>query len=145
MLESSEIRLLTEIGFLAGGRGQFEQARTIFDALIQLRPERAFPYVGLAMALLNAGRADEAVARLASARQSLESVIRAAGASPNTQALRDEHATLSAYYGLALQMAGHSAESSKILGVLAHRTGDDPAGRIARSMLGLQPVEESAP
>lgn len=144
MLESSDIRLLTEIGFLAGGRGQFEQARTIFDALIHLRPERAFPYVGLAMALLNAGRADEAVVHLASARRRVQSMMGGAGSSPGALALRDEHATLDAYYGLALQMAGHSAESSKILAGLTQRPANDPAGRIARSMLGLQPVEESA-
>jgi len=135
--------LLTEIGFLAAGRGQFEQARTIFGALIQLRPNRAFPHVGLAMAMINQGRAAEAAVALAAARRALESIVASVEVGAAGVDLRDEHATLSAYYGLALQMAGHSAESSKILGGLADRPAGDPAGRIARSMLGLRAVEES--
>lgn len=118
MLEADDARFLTEIGMLAAGRGNVQHADTIFDALRRLRPERAYPLVGLAVARLNAGRADEA-ARL------LEDAVLA---DPQ------ERAVVRAWCGLALQLAGRNAESRKALAEAATLPGE--GGALARQMLG---------
>lgn len=61
VLAPDEIRLLTEVGYLAAAQGDVPRARTIFTALRSWRPERAFPLIGLALAYMNAGRHAEAV------------------------------------------------------------------------------------
>ena len=118
VLEADDARFLTEIGMLAAGRGDVPHADAIFEALRRLRPQRAYPLVGLAVARLNAGQAEEAV-RL------LESVV-----------LTDpeEHAVVRAWCGLALQLAGRSTESRKVLNEAAALPGD--GGVLARQMLG---------
>lgn len=107
--------MLTEIGFLAAGRGDIPKAEAIFGALRSLRPQRAFAYVGLAVAYLNADRQEEAAQLL---WQSLAQVD-----DPG------ERADIEAFRGLALQLAGRHSESIKAL---------ESAGphMIALSMLG---------
>ena len=118
MLEADDARLLTEIGMLAAGRGDVQHADTIFNALRRLRPGRAYPLVGLAVARLNAGQADEAV-------HLLENVALADG---------PEQGVVRAWCGLALQLAGRRAESLKVLSEAAALPGD--GGVLARQMLG---------
>lgn len=119
VLDSDEIHLLTEIGFLAAGAGDLHRAATIFNALQQLRPERGFPLVGLAVAHLNAGKSAEAVALLE----------RVHLASPGEQALLD------AWRGFALQLSGHLDQSRRLLEtVMQHDNGDGAA--LARALLG---------
>lgn len=72
----------------------------MFDALELVRPTAAFPYVGLAMACMNAGRPDEAVAV----------VDRGLRRVP-----REEQGQLHAFRALALQLAGRAAESARAL------------------------------
>jgi thioredoxin-like negative regulator of GroEL len=100
LLDSNDIRLLTEVGFLASARADVPRAEAIFGALACVRPDRNFAYVGLAMAYLNAGRADEAAQVLG----------RGAGL-VNAQ----EAPVLEAVRALALQMAGRAAESQRVL------------------------------
>ena len=100
LLDANEVRLLTEVGFLAAARADVKRAEVIFSALERVRPDRIFAYVGLAMAYLNAGRADEAAQVLG----------RGAGL-VNSQ----EAPVLEAVWALALQMAGRSAESQRVL------------------------------
>lgn len=119
MLEADDARFLTEIGMLAAGRGDVRRADPIFNALRRVRPDRAYPLVGLAVARLNAGRAAEA-ARL------LEDVE---FADPEEQALAR------AWCGLALQLAGRGAESRRALTDAAALPGEGAA--LARRMLGL--------
>ena len=122
VLEADDARFLAEVGMLAAGRGDVPHADAIFDALRRLRPQRAYPLVGLAVARLNAGHAEDAVRLL------------------ETVALSDpeEHAVVRAWYGLALQLAGRNAESARVLTEAAVLPGD--GGLLARQMLGQ--VEE---
>jgi tetratricopeptide (TPR) repeat protein len=126
VLGADDVRLLTEVGFLAASHADAVRAKRIFGALAAARPHRAFPSVGLATAWLNAGRPDEAVAVL-------------------EQALvedRDERDTLDSWRGLALQMAGRVDESRRLLQRVADadvpesgRALSDGA-RLARHLLG---------
>ena len=46
---------------MASARADVQRAERIFGALLRVRPDRAFAPIGLATALLNAGRAGEAM------------------------------------------------------------------------------------
>jgi len=118
VLSADEIRLLTEIGFVAAGRGDVPRARQVFEALAVLRPQRAFPRIGLAVALLNAGQAREAVEVLERA--------------PLQDA--EERAMLDAWRGFALQLAARRGESLRVLSRVA--AGQGEAAALARSLLG---------
>ena len=61
MLSHDDIRMLTEIGFVASKRGWVAEAESIFRALIILRADRDFPYIGLALTLLAKGDAAAAL------------------------------------------------------------------------------------
>ncbi len=115
LLSSEEIRLLTEVGFLAAGRGDVMRAERIFGALQRLRPQRAFAPIGLSVAYMNAGRHDEAAGILAHAAAQVEPA---------------EQAELDAFRGLALQLAGRSSESVRAL----KSAGEN---HLAHTMLGL--------
>lgn len=121
-LDSDEIRLLTEVGMVLAGAGKTAPAVRLFDALAGLRPTRAFPYVGKAMALINAERAEEAVATLRHALPLAEA----------------EAPTLQAFLGFALHLAGHSAESQRQLARAAQADASIDGVRLARHMLGLE-------
>lgn len=113
-MQAEDIRLLTEVGFLAAARGDLKRAGVIFGALERLRPEAPFPYIGLAVALLNAGQSAEAVHELDSG------LLRV----PASQA-----ADLHAFRGLALQKSGRQSESLRAF----RQAGDHP---MALAMLG---------
>ncbi|MET1115649.1 MAG: hypothetical protein ABWY08_11960 [Comamonas sp.] len=124
--DPADIRLLTQVGFLAAGHGDAPRALHIFDALAVLRPNRAFAFVGLACALMNAGRAAEAVQRL--------------------QALHlpegPERDMLHAFQALALQLAGRASESTQLLRQIAARVPQEPpsdGAQLAARMLGQNP------
>jgi predicted Zn-dependent protease len=119
VLLADDARLLAEVGFLAAGAGDAARAETIFSALRRLRPGQAYPAIGLAVAWLNAGRAPDAV-RL------LESAVLADSA---------ERPLLDAWRGFALQLAGRSQESARLLEAVAR--GDGEGARLARALLGL--------
>lgn len=97
--ESHEIHVLTEIGFLAAGVGQLDHALRIFEALHLMRPLRAFPMVGKAIALMNTHQNTQAV-------ECLESIKL-----PDAQ----EQAQLDVWLGFALQQAGHHHAARRIL------------------------------
>lgn len=120
--DPADIQLLTQVGFLAAGRGNAPQAVRIFDGLALLRPQRAFAFVGLACALMNAGRAAEAVQRL-------QAVHLPDG--PEADMLHTFHA-------LALQLAGRAAESSHLLRKTARAQQQSPSegARLAARLLG---------
>ncbi|WP_222863957.1 tetratricopeptide repeat protein [Pigmentiphaga aceris] len=119
LLLPDDAKLLTEIGFLAAASGDVSRAERIFNGLARLRPGRAYPSVGLAVAWMNAGRAADAVVLLEKAQTS----------DP------EERATLDAWRGFALQLAGRISESRRVLDTLAAKDGD--AGVLARGLLGL--------
>ncbi|HYC37711.1 MAG TPA: hypothetical protein VEC19_14890 [Usitatibacter sp.] len=116
---SAQVRTLTEIGMIAAGRGMPVEALAIFEALQQLRPQRAFPYIGLALTHMNAGRPEEAVR-----------VIERDGlaACPGDTDLR-------AFLGLALKLAQRPAESVRVLEELLREHPGADSARFARSLL----------
>ena len=118
-LTSAQVRTLTEIGMLAAGHGLAAEATTLFQGLQVLRPQRAFPYIGLALASLNSGRPDEAVRVLE--REGL-------AACPGDPDLR-------AFLGLALKLAQRPAESLRVLEALVRDFPEADSARFARSLL----------
>ena len=127
MLDADEARLLAEIGMLAAEAGDVARADAIFGALRRLRPGRAYPYVGLVLARLAAGRAGEAVR-----------LLEDAGIDDP-----DERGILHAWRGLALQVMGRAAESRKVLAEAAAMPGE--GARLARRLLGLEEEEARMP
>lgn len=123
-MDSDAIRLLTEIGFLAAGKADVDRARRIFDALALVRPDRAFPFIGSATALLNTGRAREAAMLLFKAKAGLP-----AG---------NESDMVAAFLGLALQLDGRNGESVHVLRHLADAPDHEKSEgwRLARRLLG---------
>lgn len=117
-LTGAEISLLAEVGFLASAAGDVEQAGTIFTALMALRPRRAFPYIGLALAWLNAGKPGEAVAVFESA--------------PPVDAA--ELPDLAIYHALALQLASRLGESRRVLAGIDPAAASPVVTRLARGM-----------
>lgn len=131
LLDSRDIRLLTEIGFLASARGDVVRAESIFGALLHFRPEKAFPHVGVAIALMNAGRFDEAASRLGAVRLP---------AGPDADLVQAMH-------GMALQLQGRISQSQGVLHEVASRRdiqGPPSDGvRLARRLLGYSAHNQS--
>lgn len=124
MLEASDAHMLAEVGMLAASRGDVSRADIVFGGLRAARPNRAYPLVGMAVARLNAGRANDAV-------QLLE---------PVRLVEPEEQTLVQAWRGFALQLAGRRAESNRVLGEAAAASGDGAV--FARRLLGLpQDVE----
>jgi hypothetical protein len=119
--DQAAVRLLADLGFAAAGRADVAHARAIFEGLQDLRGSRAFPYIGKALAYLNAGRPDEAVAALEAAQGEVT----------------EERADIDAFLGLALQMAGQSAAGAQAFARAASGPRDSDGARLARRMLGL--------
>lgn len=118
-LSASHAHLLTEIGFLAAASGDVARAEPIFGALLAFRPMRAYPRVGLCVAWMNAGRPVAAVGVLESAPRDMPP---------------EERGLVDCWRAVALQQAGYSAESVRLLRhVLESNT---EASVLASSLLG---------
>jgi len=143
-LAPDEFRLLAEVGFVAAGRGMVDRASQIFQALIDIAPTRPLPHIGLSLALLNSGRADDALRVLERAEGWLKGAP-GSDTPPQASDPRDDYFLLRAFYGVALKLSGRTSESFRILGELTHRPEGDHAGRIARSMLGISHLQEVTP
>lgn len=115
----ADLQLLQDLAFIAAGGAFVADTDALAAGLAQLRPGSAGPDIARALARLNAGRADEAVTCLQGSGEP-------AAADGHEQALRQS------FLGLALQLAGRSADSRRVLeAVAAH-----PAAGVARAMLG---------
>lgn len=115
-IEPEELRVLTQIGFIAAAQARVAQAEAIFAAVEMERPANAAAYVGLAMAYLVNGRVNDALL-------AIDRGLRAEG--------QADVAELHAFRGLALQLAGRTTESAKAL----RQAGAQP---LAQAMLGSQ-------
>ena len=100
LLDSKEIHLLTEVGFLAAAKSDLKRSVIIFSALKRLRPEGLFVYVGWACALMNSQQHEAAIEVLSRGVERVE---------------KEDLATLQAFLALAYQLAGRSSESSKAI------------------------------
>jgi TolB-like protein len=106
----------------------FDEAVRIERATLAEQPDALPALVPLALALLQLGRADDAVRELRRARE-----------------LADENILTFAFLVVALARAGHSAEAEELLAPLqerARRTGDAPYA-LAVALLGLKRDDEA--
>ncbi len=105
LMSPGEIRLLSSLGFMAARSGHVVPAIRIFEGLAVLRKDKAFPYVGLALAMICVGAYGDAA-----------HVLRERGlaACPGDPEIK-------AYLGLALQLAGRSSEAGAMTRELAAR------------------------
>jgi hypothetical protein len=95
-LDTDEIRLLHEVGLLAGARADIKSAHAIFGALELFRPSSCFPYVGLAMAQINRREHRDALVTLDRGLMMIDD--------------EEKRRTLHAYRALALHLSGRIAE-----------------------------------
>lgn len=137
----AEFQRLAEIGFVAAGKGWLAQASQVFRPLIDIAPHRTLPHIGLALALLNGGKPEEAL-RVLEQAQRIVSNSETPASEAELSDRRDDSALIQAFYGVALKLAGHTTESFRILEGLSGRPSHDRAGRIARSMLGMVQMQE---
>lgn len=100
VLVGDDQRLLAEIGFMAATAGHDTAALAIFTNLRMLSPTRSYPYLGLAMAHMAAGRAERAVQLLRDEAMS---------------AVDDADRELELFLGLALHVARREEESRRVL------------------------------
>ncbi|WP_153100010.1 tetratricopeptide repeat protein [Paraburkholderia hayleyella] len=123
-LDSDEIRLLTSIGFIAASVGALRYATEIFEALRVLRPGAPFPYIGIAVAMMNAGRPADAALFLQR---------HATPACPTD-------VTLQTFLALAQRQSGENGRSEKLLGDIVQRK-DTLASerRLAQTLLANPP------
>ena len=135
LLDPDDIRLLTQIGFMAAARADVQRAEVIFGALLHVRPERSFSHIGMATALLNAGRAGDAVTCLEKARLP-----------PGEDA-----DMVQAILGLALQLDARASEATRVLRAVA-MTAPEPQDNsmpasegtlLARRLLGETPADDA--
>lgn len=98
LMSPAEIRLLSALGFMAARSGHVVPAIRIFEGLAVLRKDKAFPYVGLALAMICVGAYGDAA-----------NVLRERGlvACPGDPEIE-------AYLGLALQLAGRTSEATVV-------------------------------
>ncbi len=98
LMTTAEIRLLSALGFMAARSGHVVPAIRIFEGLAVLRKDKAFPYVGLALAMICVGAYGDAA-----------NVLRERGllACPGDPEIE-------AYLGLALQLAGRMSEAAAV-------------------------------
>ncbi len=132
-LTAADVRLLSDIGFVASCSRQTQCAVQIFQALTLVRPLRAFPYVGLGLAYLNARQAPAALAALALGRQVL-----GGWPPPHGPEHAEELALLRVFEGIAAHADQRRAEGFQLLRQALHTAPPEgPAARLARSVLGL--------
>lgn len=115
ILDAGEVRLLTELGFVALYSGLFREAEAIFLGVKAARPHGEAGTIGLAMVRLACDRVDEAVELLRSQRRSPAS---------------------RAYLGLALARQGNHQLARKVLQGVVQRVPDTPFALLAKA--GLQ-------
>ncbi len=133
LLTSADIRLLSDIGFVAACSSQREHALQIFQALTLFRPLKAFPYLGLAVANLNAKRPADALQALALGRRVLATGV---ASSPE---IREDHAMLGMFEGIAAQADERRTEGMRLIaGALEQAPQDGAAARLGKRLLGVE-------
>lgn len=113
-LSAGEVKLLTEIGFIALWSGLFCEAEVIFRGVHAARPQGEAGAIGLAMVHLAENRVDEAIALLRSQRRSVASRV---------------------YLGLALAKYGDVRLARKTLQAAIGRAPETPFAELAHAAL----------
>ncbi|CAK0781504.1 conserved hypothetical protein [Gammaproteobacteria bacterium] len=118
-IASEWVRRVGEIGLLAAGHGEIEAAHRIFDGMVAIRPDSEYPWIGKAIAELQAGRVTEA-----------SRLLRDEALKRNPKSLEAQ-----AFLGLALTRAGFASEAETTLRVVSAADPDQAAGQMARALL----------
>jgi hypothetical protein len=141
VLTPDEVRLLSEVGFLAASAPALQvESERLFRQLIELRPRRAFAYIGLATGWLNRGRPEEAAAAMA------EGIRRQSAPwgdePPDLESFdpAEDPPMMQVFHGLTLLAARRTAEGQQVLGSLLESCDHSMALRLARGLMGL-PVD----
>lgn len=119
-LEPDEVRRLVSIGFHAVLNGKPDAAQRLFEGLSIVRPDDGFPRIGCALALMQKGRAEDAV-------RVLEEALRRG---PNDEQVR-------VFLGMSLRLANRGSQAGAVLAPLAQRSSDSAGTRFARQLLKL--------
>jgi hypothetical protein len=126
VLSAADMQLIAQIGFMACNARHGAAAYEIFEGMRELRPERTFPLIGLAMSHMSTGKPEEAVRLL------------------RDQALpaHPEDEELIVFLGLALRAAQRITESAKLLNKLLSSPGTDtPMRRLAHTLVSTPQIE----
>ncbi|MEL6681604.1 MAG: hypothetical protein AAFQ09_03050 [Pseudomonadota bacterium] len=114
LLETDDLKLLTDIGFIAVSRGLKDHAAAIFNAVQAIRPEGEAGYLGLGMIDILGGDPMAAVKTLRSA--------------PESDAVRT-------FLGIALVQSSDIGQGETMLRSVIEHAGDTPFARIAADTL----------
>ncbi len=114
LLAQDELRLLTDIGFIAASRGLKDHAVAIFEAVKVMRPEGEAGYLGLGMVdILNGDPA---------------SAVKTLKAAPHSDAVNT-------FLGIALVQSAEIQLGVKVLQSVIDSSADTPFARIATETL----------
>ncbi len=114
-----DLRLLTDIGFIAASRGLNLHARSIFTAVRSLRPQSEAGHLGLGIVDILSGDPASAVSTLSAA--------------PRTTAVNT-------FLGIALLQSAEVQRGQKILRLVVGSSAETPLARIASEALALAEV-----
>jgi len=140
ILAAEEVRLLSEIGFLAAASPVLQgESERLFRQLVELRPRRAFPYIGLATGWLNRGRPDEAASVMAEGARRQAAPWGDEPTDRDRYAPIEDPAMMQVFHGMTLLAASRIAEGQQVLGTLLESCDHPPAVRLAEGLLGRSP------
>jgi Flp pilus assembly protein TadD len=114
LFQSSDVRLLVDIGFIAQSRGLIGHAAAIFDGVLTLRPKAEAGAIGRALCDLQAGDCTAAIERLRRA--------------PPTDAAR-------LFLGMALAQLGDTSEARRVLSDVVATARAPSAVDLAQALL----------
>ena len=124
LLEQDDLKLLTDIGFIAASRGLKDHAVAIFDAIKAMRPEGEAGYLGLGMVDILGGDPAAAVKTLMAA--------------PRSDAV-------DTFLGIALVQNADVQQGQKLLQSVIDNSADTPLARIASETLASVAAHAALP
>ncbi len=119
-LDPQTLTLLSDLGFIAGGRGMLPLAQKIYEGLMIARPEHESPYIGLAMAMMFSQQPKQAA-----------ELLRA-----SALAINPESELARSFLGLALKLDGDVQGAREQLEAVAESGSDQAAVELAKNVLG---------
>lgn len=111
--------MLMEIGALATESGMQSEAKMIFTGARWLRPKSEYPYLGIAVALMNDQKYKEAIY-----------VLR-----EGALAINPDSDLAKSYLGLALKLSGLTYESKDLLKEVLDKSKDENALSVAEALV----------
>lgn len=117
-IAAENLRLLLEIGILAGARGMVEPSRTIFKGLRAIRPQNEMPVIGDAMTSMQRGQN----------REASQYLLEALKLNPDSDLAKS-------FLGLALSRLGETKHATDVLEHVVAEGVDPAATRMAKGLL----------